>query len=397
MTPQSSSKPSYDAVIVGARCAGAATALLLARRGLKVLVVEKRSYGSDTLSTHALMRGGVLQLARWGVLDDIRAAGTPAVRTTTFHYDDEAVEVAIKPGNGVEALYAPRRHLLDRSLVDAARKSGAEIRFETAVVAVLRSDAGRVCGVSLRDAAGELATVRCGIVIGADGLRSTIAREIGALPYRTGAHATAVIYSYWGDAPVGGYHWHFRSGVSAGAIPTNDGETCIFVSVPADRFKSDISRDVPGGYCRLLARAAPDLSAALADARLVEPLRGFGGERGYMRQSFGPGWALVGDAGYFKDPLTAHGITDALRDADLLAEAVARGSDAALADYQRQRDALSSDLFETTDAIASFSWDLEQVKELHVRLNNAMKAEFAALCARIGEAPASIPGRKRAA
>ena len=114
---------SYDALVVGARCAGAATAMLMARQGLRVLVIDRAGYGTDTISTHALMRGGVLQLHRWGVLPRLREMGTPAVRETTFHYGDEAIAVPIRPANGVDALYAPRRTLLDSTLVDAARGS----------------------------------------------------------------------------------------------------------------------------------------------------------------------------------------------------------------------------------------------------------------------------------
>ena len=123
-----SHEPHYDAVIVGARCAGAATALLLARSGAKVLVVDRQAYGSDTMSTHALMRVAVLQLTRWGLIPVIAAAGTPAIRSTTFHYGSEAIRVAIKSEHGVECLYAPRRTVLDRLLVDAARQAGAEVR-----------------------------------------------------------------------------------------------------------------------------------------------------------------------------------------------------------------------------------------------------------------------------
>ena len=121
MDPLYGFEPRYDAVIAGARCAGAATALLLARSGAKVLMVDRQAYGSDTLSTHALMRGAVLQLTRWGLIPDITAAGTPAIRSTTFHYGSEATRVAIKPEHGVECLFAPRRTVLDRLLVDAVR------------------------------------------------------------------------------------------------------------------------------------------------------------------------------------------------------------------------------------------------------------------------------------
>src|SRR6188472_157530 len=130
----------YDVVIVGARCAGAATALLLARRGLRVLAIDRGHYGSDTVSTHALMRAGVLQLSRWGVLEAVTTAGTPVIRSTSFHYADEVTAVQIKPQPSMEGLYAPRRTVLDRILVDAARKAGAEITFETQLVDLVHSD-----------------------------------------------------------------------------------------------------------------------------------------------------------------------------------------------------------------------------------------------------------------
>jgi 2-polyprenyl-6-methoxyphenol hydroxylase-like FAD-dependent oxidoreductase len=139
--------PRYDVVVVGARCAGAATAMLLARRGFRVLVVDRERYGADTLSTHALMRGGVLQLHRWGILEEVKAAGTPTVRSTSFHYGDEVVEVQIKPKGGIDGLYAPRRRVIDRLLVNAARSAGAEVVYETRLVDLLRSD-NRVCGAS---------------------------------------------------------------------------------------------------------------------------------------------------------------------------------------------------------------------------------------------------------
>src|SRR5215475_9957929 len=137
----------FDVVIIGARCAGAATALLLARAGARVLVVDRALQGSDTTSTHALMRGGILQLHRWGVLPAIVAAGTPPVHSTTFSYSTQEVTVAIEPRYGVDALYAPRRRVLDRVLVDAAVASGAEVEYGVKVEDLIRDDAGRVCGV----------------------------------------------------------------------------------------------------------------------------------------------------------------------------------------------------------------------------------------------------------
>src|SRR5262245_57137706 len=168
-------EPSYDAIIVGARCAGAATGLLLARSGAKVLVVDRQAYGSDTMSTHALMRGAVVQLKRWGLTPEILAAGTPAIRSTTFHYSGQHGRVAIKPEHVVYCFFAPRRTVLDRLLVNAARKAGAEVRHGVVLPELQFAPNGRVVGVTLRDAGGSCMTVRTDIVIGADGRQSTIA------------------------------------------------------------------------------------------------------------------------------------------------------------------------------------------------------------------------------
>jgi len=366
----------YDVVVVGARCAGAATAMLLARRGFRVLVVDRERYGADTLSTHALMRGGVLQLHRWGILDGIKAAGTPTVRSTAFHYGDEKIEIQIKPKDGVEGLYAPRRKVIDRLLVDAARSAGADVVYETRLVDLARSES-RVCGARLRSASGEEFAVAAGLVIGADGIHSTVAGLVGAEPYKRGLHATGVVFNYWGNTDIDGYHWCYRPGVSVGVIPTNDGLACVFVSVSQSRFHEEVGVDVATGYQRLLKECNPGLAAVVERATQVERYRGFAGQVGFFRQSWGPGWALVGDAGYFKDPLTAHGMTDALIGAELLASAAAQGNDSALAGYQQARDDLAMTLFDVTDAIASYNWDLTSVAELHRSLSDEMKKETA--------------------
>ena len=226
----------YDVVIAGARCAGASTAMLLAREGLRVLVVDPLKRGSDTLSTHALMRGGVLQLHRWGLLDAIRSAGTPAIRKTTFHYGDEAIEVPIRPRDGVDALYAPRRTVLDVVLVDAALGAGAEVVHGQSVVDLLRGPAGRVCGAKIAGADGLVIEVAADLVVGADGVRSRVARIVEAeLDYDV-PDTTASIYGYWRELGLEGYHWFYEVGASVGAIPTNDGETCVFASLPPGRF-----------------------------------------------------------------------------------------------------------------------------------------------------------------
>jgi flavin-dependent dehydrogenase len=394
-------KNEFDVVIVGARCAGAATALLLARAGVRVLVVDRGVYGTDTLSTHALMRGAVLQLKRWDVLPVLVSAGTPPIRSTTFGYATHQTDVAIEPRFDVDALYAPRRALLDRSLADAAMAAGATFIYRTTFEGVVKSATGRVIGVTL---SGEDAPPRidADLVVGADGLRSTVATRVGAACTAHGLNATAVLYSYWQGLRVSGYEWHFRDGLSLGAIPTNDAATCVFVSFPSRSFRSETRDGASNAYYRLLQRMSTSLNGQIGDARRVEPVRGFVGYPGCVKQSSGPGWALVGDAGYFKDPLTAHGITDALRDAELLARAILVGSDAALLDYEQTRDDLSHGLFEVTDKIASFTWSVSDLEGMHRTLSKEMSREVQALAqidepltARPDPAMASVRGERQ--
>jgi 2-polyprenyl-6-methoxyphenol hydroxylase-like FAD-dependent oxidoreductase len=372
---------SYDAIVVGARAAGAATALLLARHGLDVLVVDRSDYGRDTLSTHALMRAGALQLARWGLLDAIRDAGTPPVHRTLFHYGDETVTVDIKPSEGVDALYAPRRTVLDPILVDAAREAGAEVRFHFSVRELATDSSGRVAGILGQDEDGRGVAIRAPITIGADGMSSTVARAVDAPVTRRGNAASAVVYGYFEGIAAAGYEWAYRPGAAAGLIPTNDGVVCVYAGMSAARFRSEVASDIAAGFHAVVAEAFPELPRQLAAGRQVGRFRGFPGVAGTFRRPWGPGWALVGDAAYFKDPITAHGISDALRDAEILARAVIRSRERpaeeaeALAGYERQRDEVTAKHFAVTDAIAGFDWTLGELKDLLFGLSRAMQPE----------------------
>ena len=360
-------RTTYDVVVVGARPAGAASAMLLARQGRRVLLVDRDRYGADTMSTHALMRGGVMLLSRWGLLGRVVEAGTPPIRRTRFDYGDEAVTVAIRPSPGVEALYAPRRTVLDAMLVDAAVAAGAEVRFGVGVTGLLRDGAGRVVGVRGRGRGRAELVARARLTVGADGVRSTVAREVGAPRTRSGEGAGAIVYGYWSGLAVDGYEWFYRPGHSAGMIPTNDGEVCVFAGVPA----AELARAAAGGrhqaYHRLLAAATDGADGRLSQARRPRRLRTWVGRPSFVRRAHGPGWALVGDAGSFLDPLSTHGITDALRDAQLLALALPDGDavgelDAALARFADDRDRIVGPIFDVVDEIAGYRWDPAQLR-----------------------------------
>jgi flavin-dependent dehydrogenase len=302
------------------------------------------------------------------------------VHSTTFSYREHDITVPIEPRFGVGALYAPRRALLDRILVDAAADSGAEVRYGVRIDDVISDGRGRVRGITAVGG-GTRHRIDADIVVGADGLYSTIAQRVDAARLVEGRHSAGVLYSYWEGLPVDGYYWRFQTGASIGAIPTNHGATCVFASVPSGRFRSEIHGDASSAYRRLVREVSTVFDARLDEARQVEPVRGFGGHVGFIKRGTGPGWALVGDAGYLKDPITAHGITDALRDAELLARAIAKGTTAALTEYEAMRHDLSRRLFEITDEIASFAWTDLEVQSLHRALSSEMSREVRALAA----------------
>jgi menaquinone-9 beta-reductase len=264
--------------------------------------------------------------------------------------------------------------VLDRLLVDAARDAGAEVHHGVALSELQFASSGRVTGASLRGADGACMTVRSDIVIGADGRQSTVAKLVDAKAYAEGFNASGVVFGYFEDLKRDGLHWHFKKYVAAGVIPTNSSH-CIFAAVPAAQFLKTFRGDLTRGFLQVLASNFPDLRGDVDRSRLTGSLRPFGGAMGHLRRCYGAGWALVGDAGYFKDPLTAHGIADALRDAELLSRAIAIGGTQALEAYQQERDALSLPFLRITDAIASFSWTLDQVRDLHVQMSAVMNAE----------------------
>jgi 2-polyprenyl-6-methoxyphenol hydroxylase-like FAD-dependent oxidoreductase len=321
------------------------------------------------------MRPAVELLSRWGLLNGLVAAGTPWVRQARFQYASERITLPIKGTELAAGLLAPRRWLLDQSILGAAVAAGADLALGTAVEDCLWAE-DRVAGVVVRGPDGGRRALHADLVIGADGRLSKIAELVGAAPLVVSPQRAATLYGYFPGIPNEGYRWYFGDGVSSGVIPTNDGLHCVFAACrPAD-YKARFAADPLNGMAAILGGFDPDLAGRVLAAPSAQ-LRRFLGAPGHMRARSGQGWALAGDAACFKDPATAHGITDALLDADALSRSLVRQGTAET--YAHERHAQSRPLFEVTQQIASFDWDFDALKPLHETLNACMKAEQRAI------------------
>jgi 2-polyprenyl-6-methoxyphenol hydroxylase-like FAD-dependent oxidoreductase len=330
----------YDAVVVGARCAGATTALLLARAGHRVLLVDRAKLPSDTLSTLYIHQPGVERLARWGVLDRVHQSGCPPLRTVTYRVADICLHGPAPTLPGVVGAYGPRRYILDAILVEAAAAAGAEVRDQTPVTG-LTTDNGRVTGVRLRTTNGTETTERAHLVIGADGMRSTVAKLVDAPLYAQHPNLTCVHYTYWAGIPID-FEIYERPGGWVAALGTHDDLTLVAAYLPQAQF-ARIRRDAKSAYLANIQVTAPTLWQRLSQATIADRLYGTGDQRNFFRRAHGPGWALVGDAGHHKDSINAHGITDAFHQSELLATELNKGDDpaATISDPIRQHAALA--------------------------------------------------------
>jgi flavin-dependent dehydrogenase len=386
---RTASQSRHDVVIVGARAAGAATAMLLARLGHDVVVVDQASFPSDTVSTHAIARSGVVQLQRWGLLDAVLDSGAPAIRQVTFHVGGESVSRAIKHKAGVDLVVAPRRYVLDTILAAAAQRAGADVRPGVTVTGVQRDSRGRVTGICGHDGAGAPVDLRGRYVIGADGLQSRVARSAGAAISQSRPAGGAAQYAYYAGGRWAGMELSVAERSFAGVFPTHHGQACIWVCTPSAYAKAARRRagSREEAFGELLERAAPQLAERLRHARRTSPVRGMLRQPNQVRQAFGPGWALVGDAGYHRDAITAHGISDAFRDAEFLAVALDQalrgeaGESTALVRYQQQRDQGLRETFEITCRLAAYP-AVPAFIELQKQLSAAIDTEAVALAAR---------------
>jgi 2-polyprenyl-6-methoxyphenol hydroxylase-like FAD-dependent oxidoreductase len=371
----------YDAIVVGARCAGSPTAMLLARKGYEVLVVDRATFPSDTISTHLIHPPGVAALKDWGLLDRLLATGCPPV--DTYAFDFGPVTIAGAPGTDETPLaYSPRRTVLDALLVDAASEAGAEVR-EGFTVEGLEVEDGRVTGVHGRAKGGPTITERASVVVGADGHHSLVARRVEADRYNETPPLQVSYYTYASGLPMDGrYEVHLRPDRGFAAWPTNDDLTVVIGGWPRAELAANRT-DIEGNILAtldLVPGFAARFRAATREARFVgQSLANF------MRKPFGAGWALVGDAGYTKDFITALGISDAFRDAESCAggldEALSgnRPFEAAMADYQTERDRRSLPFYEFTTQLATLRFPPPELEPLLAAVQSSQESmdEFA--------------------
>ncbi|MEE6258491.1 NAD(P)/FAD-dependent oxidoreductase [Plantactinospora sonchi] len=347
----------YDVIVVGCRVAGAATAMLLARHGVRVLAVDRARFPSDTLSSHQLQVPGVARLRRWGLLDRLVAADTPPARDVRFDPGHVVLTGRYPTLDGADALYSPRRTLLDTILLDAARAAGAEVR-EGFDVDEPVWERDRVVGIRGRQRGGGTVHESARLVVGADGKHSMVAAAVGAAVDRSHPASTFACYTYWSGVPLSGGELYQRPGRTVAAFPTNDGLTVVYVAGPAANFAAFRS-DVEGHYLRTLDDCG-DLGARIRAGTRVERFRSTPDVPNVIRVPYGPGWALVGDAGLVMDPITGQGIGNAFRDAEFLAEAITSGLDssgsldASLAGYRTRRDAAARPMYDLTVELAAF-------------------------------------------
>ena len=366
----------YDAIIVGARCAGSPTAMLLARKGYDVLAVDRASFPSDTLSTHVVQPLAAAALSRWGLLDRLVATGCPPIDTYTFDFGPFTI-AGTPSAEDTPAAYCARRTVLDKLLVDAAADAGAEVR-ENFVVEELVMEDGRVVGIKGHSKEGDTVTERAAVVVGADGRNSVVAAAVRAEKYNERPPLLAPYYSYWSGIPMEGrFENYIRPNRGFAAAPTHDGLTMIVGGWPYSEFGAN-KKDFESNYLKLF-ELAPEFAARVRTAKRESRVTG-APTPNFFRKPYGPGWALVGDAGYLKDPITAQGINDAFRDSELCTIALDQafaGSlpfDEAMGDYQRARDEQVLPMYEFTCQLATLEPPPPQMQQLFGAIHGNQKA-----------------------
>ena len=381
----------YDAIIIGARCAGSPTAMLLARRGFKVLLVDKAAFPSDPISTHILWPHGAEILGRWGLLAPLAATGVPPIcRPMTFDVGPFALRGTIPDANDGRGGFCPRRTVLDGLLVNAAVEAGADVREGFTVDELLVADEA-VVGIRGHGQRSASVEEHARVVIGADGVNSFVARAVRAPEYDAQPVAACAYYSYFAGIRQDDIELYVRDHFAFGGAPTNDGLHLLMVNWPAGDFTT-VRGDVEGHVWKAL-EAAPDFLARMREGRREEKWYGTAGVPGYLRKPYGRGWALVGDASYNRDPITAQGISDAFVDAELLAQALTAwlagdGTfDEVMAQHESARNDRVRPMYEFTTHLAALDPPPPEMQALFGALRHNQDATNAFLSAITGAIP----------
>ncbi|MDF9817179.1 NAD(P)/FAD-dependent oxidoreductase [Streptomyces sp. SPB162] len=350
----------YDVIVVGARCAGSPTAMLLARLGHRVLVLDRAEFPSDTMSTHFMHQSGLSRLRNWGLLDRLAATGCPPLTEAVWWYGDLPIRGSAPAYDGVAEAYAPRRIVLDALLVDAAREAGAEIREGFTVRELIIED-GTVVGVRGRSHGGQEEELRARAVVGADGHRSLVARTMNAEVYKERPSITVAYYTYWTGLKRG-YEVYLGNEQQVAVMPTH-GDACLIVCALPNAEFGRFRADVEGTYHRIIEDTCPELAKEIREhGQQTEKFTGTKELPNFYRRPYGAGWALAGDAGFHKDPVTGQGIADAFRDADVLSTALHRvltGTgewDQEMAAYEETRNQATAALYEFTCLAATLQF-----------------------------------------
>jgi 2-polyprenyl-6-methoxyphenol hydroxylase-like FAD-dependent oxidoreductase len=380
----------YDAIVIGARCAGSPTAMLLARKGFKVLLVDRARFPSDTISTHILWPHGAELMKQWGLLRRLAETGVPPIcRPMRFDVGPFALVGTIPDANDGEGGFCPRRTVLDRLLLDGAAEAGVVVRQDF-VVDELMFEGDAVVGIGGRSQNGVRASERARMVVGADGVHSFVARAVKAEEYDTRPVAACAYYSYFSGVDQDDIELYVRERCAFGGSPTHDNLHLVMVNWPTARFPT-VREDVEGFVWQALGMA-PEFAARIRAGRREDKWHGTAGVPGYFRKPFGKGWALVGDAGYNRDPITAQGISDAFIDASALSAAIAArlsepAADAALAAHETSRNERVRPMYEFTSHLAELEPAPPPMQALFGALRGNQDATNAFLSAITGAIP----------
>jgi flavin-dependent dehydrogenase len=267
--------------------------------------------------------------------------------------------------------------VIDLLLLEAAIEAGAEVCMGF-VVDELVWDGNRVVGIRGRAPSGVTVTELAPLVVGADGMHSLVARSVQAPTYETRPGLTCNYYSYWSGVPVENFELYSRDRCTFGVAPTNEGLTVVVTIWPKEEFHT-YRADIEGNFLRTLD-LAPQLAERVRAGRREERFMGTTDLPFFFRQPYGAGWALVGDAGYHRDPMTAQGMSDAFRDAELLAEAIDMGLgggcplDTALADYEQRRNEAARPMYEFTYELATLEPPTPEMQQLFNTLHGNQAA-----------------------